>query len=175
MSERPHALLAEMKSPEALREGVMRLQEAGFTRIEAYSPIPVDGLGALLDIERRPLDRAALFGALFGLALGFAITVGQSVFQYPINVGGRPLFSWPAFMIPAFELGVLFGALGALIGFFRASGLPRLNSPLFEVERFEKASEDAYFLAVFADDPRFGDAREALEDLDPAAIREAQS
>lgn len=168
-----HALLAELDGPQALREGVKRLQADGFTRIEAFSPIPVDGLGALLDIDRRPLDRAALLGALCGGALGFAITVGQNVLQYPINVGGRPLFSWPAFAVPAFELAVLFGSLGALIGFFAASGLPRLHSPLFEAEGFERASEDAFFLAVYAEDGQFDAAREALEALDPIALREA--
>lgn len=168
-----HALLAELDGPDALREGVKRLQTDGFTRIEAFSPIPVDGMGTLLEIERRPLDRSALIGAVLGAALGFAITIGQNVLQYPLNVGGRPLFAWPAFAIPAFELAVLFGALGALIGFFRASGLPRLHSPLFEVEGFEKASEDAFFLAVYADDPKFAEAKDALKDLDPIAVREA--
>lgn len=142
-------LLAEYGSAERLGDAVARLREAGLRKFEIYSPIPVDP-GGYPGPRNLWLDIGGLAGALAGVALGMAITVGQNVGQYPLNVGGRPLFAWPAFLIPAFELGVLFGAIGAAIAFLRVAGLPRLHNPLFGSARFERASEDRFFIAVTA-------------------------
>ncbi|MGJ3231641.1 MAG: DUF3341 domain-containing protein [Oceanicaulis sp.] len=168
-----HAVLAEFEKPENLVKAVEAMKQKGFSDMEAYAPMPVEGLKPLRRLKNRRIDLAALAGAVFGASLGMAITVGQNVLQYPINVGGRPLFSWPAFLVPSFELGVLFGCFGAFIGFFIASGLPRLHNPIFEVDGFFRASEDRFFLAVFAGDAKFDDARAALESLSPAALHEA--
>ncbi|XBQ17340.1 MAG: DUF3341 domain-containing protein [Oceanicaulis sp.] len=171
----PFAVLAEFEKPEALTEAVAAMKREGFEAMEAYAPMPIEGLEPLQPLKNRRVDLWALGGTLFGLTLGMAITVGQNVFQYPLNVGGRPLFSWPAFMVPSFELGVLFGCLGAVIGLFRTTELPRLHHPLFGVEGFSRASEDRFFLAVFARDPQFSEAKAALERTGPAAMHEAGS
>lgn len=148
MAERDRiTLLAAYSDAQDLGEAVTRLREAGHRDVEIYSPIPVDP-GGYPSHRTRWLDASGLAGALFGTALGLAITVGQNVGQYPLNVGGRPLFAWPAFLVPIFELGVLFGAIGAVLGFLRIGGLPRLHNPLFDAAAFERASEDRFLLAV---------------------------
>lgn len=169
----PYALFAEFERPEALVDAIAEMKRRGFTEMEAYTPMPIEGMEPLQPLKNRNVDLWALGGAIFGLSLGMAITVGQNVLQYPLNIGGRPLFSWPAFMVPSFELGVLFACTGAVIGLFRATELPRLHHPVFEVPGFARASEDRFFLCVYARDPNYGEARAALETLDPATLYEA--
>ena len=111
---------------------------------------------------------------MFGAASGLFMQWYANVISYPLNIGGRPLAAWPAFILPAFELAVLFAVLGAVIGMLIENGLPRLHHPVFAAERFACASDDRFFLWIAATEPRLGHAagREVLDELRAVAIHE---
>ncbi|MEQ8404068.1 MAG: DUF3341 domain-containing protein [Oceanicaulis sp.] len=165
-------LLAEFETPGALVRAAKRLREAGFERFETYSPMPVKGLDVLTRANRRRIDASALAWGLAGFALAFAVATWMSVVQYPLNVGGRPLFSWPAFFLPSFEFAILAAAIGVLVALFRTSGLPRLHNPLFDDPGFARASGDRFFIAVHADEADEDRFRAALEPVGAHDIRE---
>jgi len=174
----PHlyGVLAEFTSAEQLLAAAVRARtETRHAILEAYSPLPVDGLVEALG-PRKP-DRIPfwmLLGAIAGGAGTFALEWYSAVWNYPINVGGRPTGSWPAFLPPAIEMAVLgaafFGVLAMLIG----NGLPRWHHPLFAIKSFERATDDRFFLLIRAIDPAFDaqHAREFLQTLTPLTIRE---
>lgn len=165
-------LLAEFKSPGELVRAARRLREAGCDRFETYSPMPVKGLNALTRTSRRRIDASALTWGLGGFALAFGVATWMNAVQYPINVGGRPLFSWPAFLLPSFEVAVLCAGVGALIALFRTSGLPRLHNPLFDDPGFARATCDRFFIAVPEGGEGYERARETLEELGARNLRE---
>jgi hypothetical protein len=158
--------VGELASAEALLEAARAVRREGFARCEAYTPFPVDGLDELLEVPR---SRAPLIVLLCGIAGAATAFFGQwwcNGIDFPIDVGGRPLFSWPAWIIITFELTVLFAGFGALVGCLRLCGLPRLWDPVFEVDGFESATLDAFWIAVEADDARAeGEAARSLERL----------
>jgi hypothetical protein len=121
-----------------------------FPLLEAYSPCPVNGLAEALGPPRGRIPRFALAGALFGLLSGFLIQYYSGVIDYPINVGGRPDFSWPAFLPITVILTLLWGAVGAVSGLFLLVRLPRLYHPVFNVAEFAEASRNGYFLVIRA-------------------------
>ena len=160
----PYGCLAQFASVPALLAAVKQLRMDGYTRLEAYTPFAVDGLGEVLGLERNRIPLLMLLG---GLAGGFGMLALQyyaAVIDYPIDVGGRPDASWPAFMPAALELTILFAALAGIIGMLVGNGLPRLNHPLFGSERFEAASRDGLFVLLRADDPRY-EVDRVLHDL----------
>ena len=167
-----YGLVAEFDQASALLEAVRRARAAGFERLEAYSPFSVEGIDEALGMTRNHIPLLTLLGGAAGAAVGFFIQWYSATIDYPINVGGRPLDSWPSFMPTTFEFAVLFAALAAVIGVFALSGLPRLMHPLFNVEAFRRASVDRFFLVLRSDDPRF-DRTEAygfVNSLQPCAI-----
>jgi hypothetical protein len=171
---REQGWLARFDDAEALLLAVRELRDLGYTRMEAYTPYAVDGLAEALGPVRNRIPLLVLLG---GLAGGFGTLFLEwyaSVVDYPIDVGGRPDASWPAFIPAALEMTILFAALFGIVGMFVANGLPRLNHPLFEVANFDAASRDGFFLWLRADDPRFDaqQARTDLERLAPLAIDE---
>ena len=133
----------------------MELQSAGFRSIEAYTPIPVESISTRLKLPRSPMPWIILAGGLIGGASVFALICWINLSVYRINIGGRPLYSWPAFIPPTFEGIVLVASLFALIGVVLICGLPRWHHPVFEVEAFRRASTDGYFLAILATDVKF--------------------
>ncbi|MGN2248613.1 DUF3341 domain-containing protein [Frateuria sp. GZRe14] len=156
--------LARFDHAEALLMAVRELRGRGYTQLEAYTPYPVEGLAQALGPMRNRIPLLVLLGGLVG---GFGTLLLEwyaSVIDYPINVGGRPDASWPAFIPAALEMTILFAALFGVVGLFFANGLPRLNHPLFDVPCFEAASRDGFFVWLRADDPRF-DATLAHDDL----------
>lgn len=160
----PYGCLAQFASVPALLAAVKQLRMDGYTRLEAYTPFAVDGLGEVLGLERNRIPLLMLLG---GLAGGFGMLALQyyaAVIDYPIDVGGRPDASWPAFMPAALEMTILFAALAGIIGMLVGNGLPRLNHPLFGSERFEAASRDGLFVLLRADDPRY-EVDRVLHDL----------
>ncbi len=148
-------LLAEFATPEALLDAAGRLRDAGFTHLTAFTPYPLEGLDEALGLRRSRIPVFVLVGGLSGALLAFLVQVWTNGIDFPINVGGRPLFSWPAFVPITFEMAVLAAGLAAVLGVLACSGLPQLWHPLFEVEGFERASVDRFFLGVDAADPRF--------------------
>lgn len=171
---RPWGLMAEFATADALLAAARRAREAGYLRAEAYSPFPIDGLAEALGFERSAVPLCTFLGALAGGGAGYFMLWYSAVVDYPLNIGGRPLHSWPMFVPVAFELAVLGGALAAVLAMFAGSGLPRLRHPLFAEPRFDHATRNRFYLCLRSDDPAFeaGRARELLARLDPLACVE---
>jgi hypothetical protein len=158
-----YGLLAEFDSPEALLEAADRTRSAGYRDLDAFTPFPVPELNHVLRLR----DHRVLWLGLIGGIFGFALALGMQLytnFNYPVNVGGRPLYALSAFMVVGFELTVLFAALLPAIGMLALNGLPRLNHPIFSARTFHRASRDRFFLCVLATDAKF-DAKKTMQFL----------
>lgn len=151
----PWGVIAEFDTPTALVRACEAVREAGYTLWDAHCPFPVHGLEAAMGLRRSPVPIAVLALGLAGAAAGMGLQYWASVDAYPLVVSGKPLFSWPAFVPIMFECGVLGGAMGAVVGFLAFSKLPRLHHPLFESARFERATDDKFFISIEAADPKF--------------------
>lgn len=168
------ALVAEFNSPEALLDATKKARKAGFTRMEAYSPFPVDGVAEAIGFKERWISLITLGGGITGAVVAYAMQLYIN-WDFPLNIGGRPLFPPAAFLLITFELLVLFAVLSCIISMLALNGLPRLNHPIFDVEGFRLASSDKFFLAVMARDRSFDPkkTRAFLEGLKPIAVSEA--
>jgi hypothetical protein len=171
MPEPPYGMLAEFKSPEALLEAARRSRDAGYLDLDAFTPFPVPELADILRFR----DRRVLWLGFIGAWTGFLIALAMQMFtnfDYPINVGGRPLYPLSAFAVVGFELTVLFAAAFTTIGLFALNRLPRLNYPVFAAPRFHLASRDRFFLCVHGRDPRFDESktRRFLETLGAESV-----
>ena len=153
-AHRCFGVLAEYPSGEALLAAIEHGKRAGFTRMEAYTPLPMHEVSHALGHEN-DLPKYVLAGGIVGGVTGFGMQYFAAVIHYPINVGGKPLNSWPAFIPVTFELTILFAALTAVLGMLALNGLPRPHHPVFSVPGFELASRDRFFLLVPHYDPRF--------------------
>ncbi|HEY2415171.1 MAG TPA: DUF3341 domain-containing protein [Pirellulaceae bacterium] len=162
-------LLAEFDSPEAILAAARRVKSAGYRRFDAHTPYPVDGLPAELGMRRSRIGSIVLIGGLVGAAVGFWMQFYSMAIDYPLNVGGKPLNSWPAFIPITFEVLILIAALSAFLGMLFLNGLPQPHHPLFGVPRFSRASQDRFFLSIEAADPLFDleATRGLLEALQP--------
>lgn len=147
-------LAARYGSEETFLEAVRRTGEAGYARVEIYSPFSVMGLQAFRGYRTR-LHWVVFGGGLFGGIGGFLMQYIANVRAYPLDIGGRPFNSWPAFIPITFEMTILFAALAGFAGFLFSCGLPQLYHPVFSVPGFERASLDHFFICIMADDPRF--------------------
>ncbi len=156
-------LVAEFDSGEALVRAARALHEDGYRALDAYTPYPMKEVEEAMGLPTSPLPRYVLFFGLFGAGFAYLVMWWTQNVSYRLDVGGHASNAIPAYIPITFELGVLFAALAAFFGTLGLCGLPRLHHPLFEVEGFERASIDRYFLAVEAKDPRFDPARTARE------------
>jgi hypothetical protein len=147
--------MAEFDSPETLLEASRRAFAEGFRRMDAYSPFPVDGLAEAIGFPRTRVPLIVLIGGIVGCIGGFWLQYWVSVIDYPINIGGRPLNSWPSFIPVTFELTILLAALAAFFGVLGLNRLPMPYHPVFNVERFELASRNRFFLCIEAADKKF--------------------
>src|SRR5437899_675075 len=176
MRRRPpiYGLLAEFDSPDALVAAVRRAYNAGYRRMDAYTPFPIDEVAEALHFRRTRIPLVVLIGGVIGCVGGYFMQYYASVIDYPINVGGRPLHSWPAFIPVTFELTVLCAALFAVLGMLALNGLPMPYHPLFHVPRFALATRDRFFLCIEATDPKFDrqETRKFLAGLQPREITE---
>jgi len=154
-TNRLHGVMAEFDSAQAVVDAARKTMAHGFTRVEAYSPVPVEELNDIIHKTRTVLPKLVLAGGLTGMATGFGLQYWASVIEYPMNIGGRPLASWITFIIPSYELTILFSALTAAIGMIVLNGLPQPYHSCFNVERFAMASSDKFFLVVESADPKF--------------------
>jgi hypothetical protein len=170
-----YGLVAEFDSADALLDAVKVCRQRGLSRLDAYTPFPIEGLAEALGFEERRLSYIALAGGLIGGIGGYLMVYGMNAVDYPINVGGRPLNAWPAFAVPAFEMLVLGAALAVLIGMMALNGLPRLHHPAFDIPDFRRVSLDRFFLLVRTDDAAFDDEtiRALLNQADAKRIAEA--
>lgn len=149
------ALLAEFTTPAELLEAIGRLREHGYTQLDAFTPFPVHGLDTALGLRRSWLGYPVFAMGLFGAAAGYLVEWWCNAHDYPLNVGGRPYNSLPAFVPIAFEMGVLSAAVSGFLLFFFTAKLPELYHPVFDVPGFERASIDRFWLGVDAADPVF--------------------
>jgi ActD protein len=167
-----YGLMAEFTSPEALVDAARRARGDGYLAVEAYSPISIEGLAETLGFHGNRVGLLTLLGGIAGGVGGYFLQWYSAVIDYPINSGGRPLHSWPAFIPATFELTVLGAALAAFVAFVLLNGLPRLNHPMFNAPDFDLASRSRFFLCIRANDTRF-DLRatdEFLRGLAPVRI-----
>ena len=169
-----YGLLADFETPEALVAAFGRTREAGYTRTEAFSPFPIDELSKPEDRHRTAIPKIMFLGGCLGALGGFLMQYYAAAIDYPLNIGGRPLNSWPAFIPVTFELTVLCAAIFGLIGMLALNGLPMPYHPLFNVPEFDRASQDRFFLCIEATDPKFDPVatREFLAGLQPARVME---
>lgn len=159
MSPTLYGLVAEFDTPEHLLDAGRRAFAEGFRKMDAYTPFPVEGLAETIGFHRTRLPLIVLIGGIIGCIGGFFLQYWIAVLDYPINVGGRPLNSWPSFIPVTFELTILLAALSAVFGLLVLNGLPMPYHPIFNVERFELASLNRFFLCIEAKDPRFDSER----------------
>ena len=155
MSDGLHGVMAEFDSVESLVHATEEAYAHGYRAMDAYSPFPVEELSDALGFRTRAVPLLALAGGLTGVVTGFGMQAGIHAVLLPINVGGRPLVSWPAFIPVTFEMGVLFSALFTLVGLLALNRLPEPYHPVFNVPAFGRATRDRFFLCIEACDPRF--------------------
>src|SRR5262249_6702256 len=148
-------LMAEFESAEQILAAARRAREAGYRQMDAYTPYAVDGLAAELGLLRTEVPVILLGAGLVGARVGFFMQFYSMAIDFPFNVGGRPNNSWPVFIPITFEVMVLVAGFAALIGMLLLNGLPRLHHPVFNMQRFERASQDRFFLCIEASDPHF--------------------
>ncbi|HUB66630.1 MAG TPA: DUF3341 domain-containing protein [Candidatus Methylacidiphilales bacterium] len=154
-----YGLLAEFPGPESLVKATRAVRAAGFTRVETYSPFPIADVPAALGFKPRAVAAIFLVAAICGALGGFLMQYYAAAITYPVNVGGRPLNSWPSFVPITFEFGVLGGVLFGVLGMLLLNRLPRFSHPVFNVERFRAASSNAFFLCLESADPKFDSER----------------
>lgn len=174
MTQRLYGLMAEFRTPEALTDAVRAAKRAGFTKIDAFSPFPLADLAGELGCRTSAVPWIALVAALLGAGLQYGSQYGMNVIDYPLNVGGRPLHSWPAFIPSTLIVAILWAGAATLLGLLVILRLPRLHHPVFAVPGFERASEDRFFLCLLSDDPLFeaSAARSFLDALSPETVQE---
>ena len=164
-----YGVLAEFASADELLAAARRVRAAGYVRAEAYAPFDVEGLAEALGFARSSVPLFTFCGALLGGVGGYAMQWFAAAVDYPLDIGGRPLNSWPMFMPVTFELAVLGGALAAVIAMLVASGLPRLRHPIADAPDFELATRNRFFLCLRSDERGFdrAAAEQLLEQLRP--------
>ena len=169
---RPWGLMAQFDTADGIVEAARKAREAGFTKVDAYSPFPIHQLDEALRLPRTRLPWLVLAGGIAGTLGGLALQYWTSVIDYPLNIGGRPFASWVAFIIPAYETTILLASLTAVIGMIALNGLPRPYHPVFNVPEFVGASGDRFFLTIETADPNFDavTTRRFLESLHPLGV-----
>jgi hypothetical protein len=171
-------IIGVFDSPDAVRNAATRLRDAGYCVFETYTPYQVEGLEDIIHPgPKRFLPLLMFGGAIFGAAWGYWIQFWSEALNYPINVGGRPYNSWPAFTVSTFEFMVLCAVAAGLFGLLAASRLPKLYHPLFEARSFARASRDRFLICVEATDPRFDAATigELFAELGAERIEEVRA
>lgn len=168
-----YGLMAEFDHADDLVAAAKAAKAGGYDAVEGYSPMPIHGLSEVLG-QKNQVAMFTLAGALTGTLVGFGLEYWVNMIEYPMNIAGKPDFSWPAFVVPAYETTILFGALTAALGMLVMNGLPQPHHPLFNVPAFENASRNRFFLVIESKDPRFDleKTKSFLEGLHPLSLAE---
>jgi hypothetical protein len=175
--EGTYGLLAEFDTPGELVTAAQAAYNTGYRRMDCYTPYPVEEAAEAIGFHRNNVSLVCLMGGLLGLAAMFGLETWISVIAYPLNIGGRPYYSWPAFVVPAYEWTILFAGLSACFGMLAMNGLPTLYHPLFNAPNFRNgATTDKFFLCLEANDPKFSltDSRAFLEGYRPISVVEVE-
>ena len=169
-----YGIMAEFDDPESLLDATRRAHSEGYRDMDAYTPMPVEGLAEAIGYRSSWVQRLVFAGGLCGAIGGFMLCWWITVIAYPHNVAGRPLNSWPAYVPITFELMVLIACITAVVGMLALNGLPQPYHPVFNVEEFARASRDKFFLCIEASDPKFDPegTRQFLEHLNPREVME---
>ena len=172
-----YGMMAEFDTPVALVEAAKRTYQAGYKKIDTYTPFPVEGLAEEIGFHRNGVPLVVLIGGIVGGLTGYLMQYWMSAVAYPLNIGGKPYHSWPAFIVITFEMTILFAGISAVFGMLALNGLPMPYHPVFNVPRFTRASRDRFFLVVFSSDVKYDPAgtRQFLESLDPRSVSEVPS
>jgi hypothetical protein len=172
-----YGLMAEFDSAQALVDAAKKTHDAGYKKIDAYSPFPIEGLAEEIGMHFDEIPLTVLIGGIIGGCTGYLMQYWMSAVDYPLNIGGKPPHSWPAFIVITFEMTILFAGISAVLGMLAFNGLPMPYHPVFNVPRFAFASKDRFFLIVFSSDKKYSavETRRFLDTLDPRSISEVPS
>lgn len=172
MSGKVWGLVAEFPSAEGILAAAKRTREAGFTKFDVYSPIPLHGLDEAMGISMTKLPWFVLGGGVTGASVALLLQWWTNAINYPFIISAKPFFSLPANIPIIFELTVLFAAISAFVGMLVSNGLPQFYHPLFRLERFQRVTNDRFFLGIEASDPKFefDGTRAFLESLGGSAV-----
>jgi hypothetical protein len=168
--------MAEFEGPTEVVAAARRVHEEGYTKVDAYTPYPIEELAEALGFHHSHLPLLVLLGGITGCIGGYLLQYWSATIAYPMNVGGRPLHSWPAFIVPTFETTILFAAGTAVLGMLALNGLPQPYHPVFNVPQFSRATKDRFFIAVESTDPKFDPDRtwSFLLSLQPRSVSEVE-
>ena len=150
-----YGLMVEFLTAEEVLAATRAARKAGYRKMDAYTPYTVEGLATELGAPPSRIPFAVLVCGLVGAGAGFFMQYYSMAIDYPWNVGGRPLNSWPVFIPITFELMILVGAFGAFLSMMFLNGLPHPHHPVFNVPQFARSSQDRFFLCIEAGDPLF--------------------
>jgi hypothetical protein len=169
-----YGLMAEFDTAEQLLVAAEAAYDTGFRNMDAYTPFPVEGLADAIGFRKTAVPLIVLIGGLLGTSSAYLLQWWINVIAYPLNIGGRPFHSWPAFIIVCFELTILFGGITAVVGMLALNGLPLPYHPVFNSARFEAASRNKFFLCIEAVDPKFdrAETERFLAGLNPRIVEE---
>ncbi len=175
--EGTYGLLAEFDTPTELVRAAENAYAAGYRRMDCYTPYPLEEAAEAIGFHKNEVSLVCLIGGLLGLAAMFGLETWISLWAYPLNIAGRPYFSWPAFVVPAYEWTILYAGLSAAFGMLALNGLPQVYHPLFNAPNFRSgATSDKFFLCLEATDPKFemNEARAFLEGFAPVSVVEVE-
>jgi Protein of unknown function (DUF3341) len=174
---RIYGLLAEFDSVDTVISAAHRVREAGYRKIDAYSPFPLEELSEAIGFEKNGVALVCLVGGLLGCTGAYVLQWWINTISYPVNIGGRPFHSWPSFIIVTFEMTILFSGLSAVFGMLALNGLPMPYHPVFNVPQFDAASRDRFFIIIFSSDKNYDSVltRTFLEGLNPLSVSEVPS
>ena len=169
-----YGLVAEFETPTDLVNACKAAYAEGYREMDAYSPYPIEEASEAIGFHKSAVPLVVLTGGILGGLSGFLLQYWINVIAYPLNIGGKPFNSWPAFVVPTFEMTILFAGLCGMFGMFALNGLPRPYHPLFHVDQFSKVTRNRFFLCVEAIDPKFDLAgtQQFMERLKPLSISE---
>ncbi len=171
-----YGLMAEFEKPDQLIHATEAAYSAGYRRMDAYTPFPIEEVSEAIHFHDDLVRRIVLVAAISGIITALTLQVLGSAVDYPLNIGGRPLLSWPAFIPITFELTILFSGIAAVLSVIVLNGLPQPYHPVFNAPNFERASIDRFFLCIEANDPQFdlSATRKFLEELHPVQVSEVE-
>jgi len=175
--EGTYGLLAEFETPSQLVRAAENAYAAGYRRMDCYTPYPVEEAAEAIGFHKNEVSLVCLIGGLLGVAAMFSLETWISLWAYPLNIAGRPYFSWPAFVVPAYEWTILFAGLSAAFGMLALNGLPQVYHPVFNAPNFRMgATSDKFFLCLEATDPKFevAETRTFLEGFAPVSVVEVE-